>query len=597
MSTDEKVQVSVIFATYNRADIISDVLKAWELVNQKTKYSYEIICSDDESSDNTVSIIKAKQGLPIKILENEHGGASKARNAALKIVKGEIIIFTGDDIFPYPDYVNDHYENYIKYGPKVATLGKIEWHNNIKVNHLMNHITNVGCEQFGFAGLLPYQLTDFRHFYTSNISIARSELEELGEKFSLTFDKYGFEDIELGFRLSKNGVRILYDPNILVYHYHEYHSVDKFCNRQLSAGDQLVVFEQLHSDLSKHTGFENNDVFTQVVTNYIKNNKNYSLKGKLNQLFISWMKQKTVNLEKKIDNQDSMIKRGLCSLLYSEIFRYHMYLGWAKRINKDIQVDETQMTESIIRFMNSDYAQLFWDSGNDFNEVESLRVNVVGNDFRYRFHVKDCRRIRFDPLNKKCIVKHLKVYGLDEKGNKFKLVPAWMNAGKVEQDTLSFMNTEDSQIIYEIFGDKIKEVEIRGTINGHKKVPYWIWILARYARNMFRKRDLTTKVLQPYKIQILLPDNMEINYEKLINQPGIRYTTLSERINGFCDYVLLLSSDEVSEEKICEGATIIQDKYYDYVKYENFVIVRELIAVDWEGFKEKRKHLKGYDMN
>ena len=144
------MDVSVIFATHNRADVIGDVLNTWREVHKSTKYEYEIICSDDASDDETTTIIEQAVDLPITLIRNEKGGASKARNAALKVATGKIIIFTGDDIFPSVDFVNAHYENYLKYGAYIATLGRIEWHEDLKLNQLMYHITNVGCEQFGF---------------------------------------------------------------------------------------------------------------------------------------------------------------------------------------------------------------------------------------------------------------------------------------------------------------------------------------------------------------------------------------------------------------------------------------------------------------
>ena len=197
------MDVSVIFATYNRGNILEAVFDAWRKVDTVTKYSYEIICSDDESKDNTINILESITDLPVKVIKNTKGGAAKARNEALKVATGKIIIFTGDDIFPQEDFINKHYENYLKYGYKTATLGRLDWHKDIVVNHLMKHITEIGCEQFGFIGLPPYQFVDFRHFYTSNISVSKELLDKLDFIFNLDFDKYGFEDIELGYRLQK----------------------------------------------------------------------------------------------------------------------------------------------------------------------------------------------------------------------------------------------------------------------------------------------------------------------------------------------------------------------------------------------------------
>ncbi|MGD5763666.1 hypothetical protein QUU53_22525, partial [Xanthomonas citri pv. citri] len=107
----------------------------------------------------------------------------------------------------------------------------------------MKHITDIGCEQFGFVGMRPYEIVDFRHFYTSNVSVSRKKLQQLDQLFDTTFKKYGFEDVELGYRLHKVGVQIIYNPVALGFHDHIYDSVVKFCRRQHSAVEELNTFK------------------------------------------------------------------------------------------------------------------------------------------------------------------------------------------------------------------------------------------------------------------------------------------------------------------------------------------------------------------
>jgi len=250
------MDVSVVIPTYNRASLLTKLLDAWREVEKVTKYKYELIFSDDGSTDNTVAKLKQEaNGLPIVILENEHGGAARARNAAIRRAQGERILMLGDDIFPSPELVNRHFELSRQAGAETAILGDIKWHPELKLNYLMTHITEVGHEQFSLNAFQPGQDLDFRHFYTSNISVDRQLLLSEPLLFDERFYTYGFEDVELGYRLSKKGLKILFGPEACASHYHSY-TINGFCKRQKSAGEMAVVFVRLHPELEKRFAVE-----------------------------------------------------------------------------------------------------------------------------------------------------------------------------------------------------------------------------------------------------------------------------------------------------------------------------------------------------
>ncbi len=52
------MDVSVVIPTYNRASLLTKLLDAWREVEKVTKYKYELIFSDDGSTDNTVAKLK-----------------------------------------------------------------------------------------------------------------------------------------------------------------------------------------------------------------------------------------------------------------------------------------------------------------------------------------------------------------------------------------------------------------------------------------------------------------------------------------------------------------------------------------------------------
>ncbi len=89
--------VSVITPVYNGEDTIGKTIDS--VINQ-TFSNFELIIVDDISNDETINIIKSYQEKDSRIklyILNKKGGASGARNYALKKAKGKYIAFLDSD--------------------------------------------------------------------------------------------------------------------------------------------------------------------------------------------------------------------------------------------------------------------------------------------------------------------------------------------------------------------------------------------------------------------------------------------------------------------------------------------------------------------
>lgn len=237
--------ISVIIPTYNRLHLLPGIIAAWREVAASTQFPFEILVSDDGSTDGSPEYLDTVAGLPLRVLRNDHGGASRARNSAIRAARGERLLIVGDDIYPAADLLNVHAALGQRLGRLAATLGYVDWHGELRVNHLMHHITEVGNEQFSFNLFEDHAFTDFRHFYTCNVCIDRSLLLEEEVLFDERFNRYGFEDVELGYRLSLRGMKLFYCSRAKGAHYHPY-GLEGFNRRQTSAGQMAVIFTRMH---------------------------------------------------------------------------------------------------------------------------------------------------------------------------------------------------------------------------------------------------------------------------------------------------------------------------------------------------------------
>lgn len=91
--------VSIVIPTFNRGNYLSITLDSF-LSQDYPKDSFEIIIANNNSTDNTASIIEkyCANYSNIKMLFESRQGVHYARNSAAKIAKGDILYYTDDDM-------------------------------------------------------------------------------------------------------------------------------------------------------------------------------------------------------------------------------------------------------------------------------------------------------------------------------------------------------------------------------------------------------------------------------------------------------------------------------------------------------------------
>lgn len=90
--------ISIIVPIYNREKFLNQCISS--IINQTYK-KLEIILVDDGSSDSSLEICKkyAATDDRVKVISQENGGVSKARNKGLEVATGEYIQFVDSDDF------------------------------------------------------------------------------------------------------------------------------------------------------------------------------------------------------------------------------------------------------------------------------------------------------------------------------------------------------------------------------------------------------------------------------------------------------------------------------------------------------------------
>ena len=229
---------SVVIPTYNRLPILTKCLRALE--QQQFADPYEVVVVDDGSTDGTVTWLRSQATqLPhVRLVCQDHCGPSAARNLGVAQAQGDTIIFIDSDLVVTAEFLQAH-ATALQQGE--AALGS---------DRLFTYGRVVNTANFDHPTTESYKITDFSaaYFATGNVAIKRSWLEQAG-LFDPSFQLYGWEDLELGVRLKKLGLKLIKCPAAVGYHWHPAFALDqipRLIDQEIQRGRMGVLFYQKH---------------------------------------------------------------------------------------------------------------------------------------------------------------------------------------------------------------------------------------------------------------------------------------------------------------------------------------------------------------
>jgi len=238
------MEISIIIPTFNRAEILK---KCLDSLSNQTYKNFEVVIIDDGSIDDTKKIVLGFKGLRIRYIYQEHTQQGVARNKGLKIAKGKYVVFIGDDIIPEKNWLYEHIKIHKK-KKNVAVLGLTLWPKKWRINKFMRYLAPKG-PQFNYWKIKNKEDCGWEFFWTSNISLEKKWFAK--DKFDENFRGWGYEDLELGYRLEKRGLEIIFNPKAVAYHYHYYDKPEEFLKKQQNAGKSAVYFSRKFPELKE----------------------------------------------------------------------------------------------------------------------------------------------------------------------------------------------------------------------------------------------------------------------------------------------------------------------------------------------------------
>lgn len=238
------VELSVVIPTKNRVHFLDGLLDA--IKNQDLNNDvFEVIIVDNNSNDSTWEFLNSKHEKWLRILMEEKPGASSARRKGVENAKGERILFIDDDVIPDRDLFRLHLDAH-KRNSKSSFIGRVifDWEES-----------NDALFLFLANNFLPYWYPnnnvrlDYNHYVTSNASSNRDAILKVGG-FDTSYNAWGFEDTDLGFRLQKAGYQLNYLKDAIVKDVGNTDSGD-YLRKTIEGGKMRRYFLDIHPELWK----------------------------------------------------------------------------------------------------------------------------------------------------------------------------------------------------------------------------------------------------------------------------------------------------------------------------------------------------------
>ena len=205
----KKPKISVIVPVYNAEETLGATLEA---LFSSSYDDYEVILVDDASSDRSIEIA-GKHDCRI-LRQEENSGPSAARNRGAREANGEILFFTDSDVTVLPETIGKIARRFEERPEFSAIIGSYTIDTPCKdflstFKNLVHHYTHQNS--------LDAAIT----FWAGCGAIKREAFLAV-DGFDEKYKKASIEDIDLGYRLTRAGHKILLAKDAQVTHHKKY---------------------------------------------------------------------------------------------------------------------------------------------------------------------------------------------------------------------------------------------------------------------------------------------------------------------------------------------------------------------------------------
>jgi glycosyltransferase involved in cell wall biosynthesis len=220
------MNISLIICTYNRGDSLLKTLESVVASEMPTSIEWELVVVDNNSRDQTRAAVQefsTRHPGRIRYVFEPNQGLSNARNAGIQAARGEVIVFTDDDVIVDGSWL-------LKLSRSLCDRSCVGAGGRVLPPQgvvLPNWLSLTGPYDLGGRVAALFDQGDERKElseppYGANMAFRREMFQKYGY-FRTDLGRrpgslIGGEETEFGMRLIAAGERLGYEPSAIVYH-------------------------------------------------------------------------------------------------------------------------------------------------------------------------------------------------------------------------------------------------------------------------------------------------------------------------------------------------------------------------------------------
>ena len=214
------IKVSIILCTYNRCQLLVSALESAAALQVSESIDYEIIVVDNNSNDQTRSVIEdfcRRYPKRFRYLFERQQGKSHALNAGMRNARGDILAFMDDDVTVEPTWLENlvaalHDSQWAGCGGRILPIWTCPPPRWLPLDLAPLAMFDLGPEagpltEPPFGANMAFRKVMFERYGTFRTDLGPRPGSEIRS-----------EDTEFGARLLAAGERLRYEPTAVVHH-------------------------------------------------------------------------------------------------------------------------------------------------------------------------------------------------------------------------------------------------------------------------------------------------------------------------------------------------------------------------------------------
>ncbi len=279
----KKPKISIIILNYNTKKLLDQVISS--VLETTNNIDFEIIVSDNNSSDGSIEMVKNKFPQVILIENKENGGFAKGNNIAIEKSSGEFILLLNSDTIVQKDCIEKCVAFLEAGDEKMGAVGCRVLLKDGTLDHACRRGFPTPSASFfyflKFHKLFPHHKTFSKYTLSYLSEFETNEVDALTGAFMLLkrdvikkvglldedFFMYG-EDLDWCFRIKESGYKIMYYPEVSIIHLKGQSSKKRPVKITYAFYNAMIIFYKKHYK-NKYNRIVNFFMYLAIYTKFV----------------------------------------------------------------------------------------------------------------------------------------------------------------------------------------------------------------------------------------------------------------------------------------------------------------------------------------